>query len=171
MKKAVLIIIFFIGFFGYSQKNSFVVIGDFSIELPGKWKHTKDNQGIQFGFENKTVGGFLIISVREAKKIEFYKPEFSNLSDYELLNQFYKWDYDYWNENSKNQVTEIEKSEINKLIIWKIFPPMKDSSFNYRLDGIQKGYIISINYVNEKMEEKQKIDLIKNIYQNIKYSK
>lgn len=172
MKKVLLFLGVFISVLGFSQKNTFAVLNDFMIELPGKWIHTKDNSGSQFGFENKKLGGFFTVSIREAKKIEFYKSEFSNYSEFELLNEFFKWDFDYWKENPRNEVYELNKNEGNKTIIWKAMPQqVVKSSFNYRLDGIQNGYIISISYINEKMDEQQKIDLLKNIYSNIKYTK
>lgn len=171
MKKLLFIFVLFISIVSFAQKNTYAVLNDFMIELPGKWKHTQDYKGSQFGFQNKNLGGFLTVSIREAQKIEFYKPEFSNLSEFELLNEFFNWDFDYWKENPKNEVFELHKDENNKIIIWKIKPLTEGSSFNYRIDGIQNGYIISITYVNEKMDEQQKIDIIKNIYTNIKYTK
>ncbi|MCG2793055.1 MAG: hypothetical protein L6262_05885 [Weeksellaceae bacterium] len=145
MRKLFLILVLSISISNFAQKSTFAALNDFMIELPGKWKHTKDYQGSQFGFENKGLGGFLTVSIREAKKIEFFKPEYSNLSDFELLDQFYKWDSDYWKENPKNEVLEINKDEINKIIIWKVKPQTEESSFNYIVNGIQKGFIICIS--------------------------
>lgn len=166
-----LYLLIFAGFFCFSQQNTTVLLNNFSIELPGKWKRTKDFRGSQFGFENKDLGGMLSFSIREAKKIDFFKPEFNNLTDFQILEKYYRWEFDYWNEDPKNKVSEVLKNENDKLFIWKILPQSKESSFNYKLDGIQKGFIISLIYVNEKLDETKKVDLLKEIYYKIHYLK
>ena len=170
MKKNLFLFIL-LSVFGFSQKNTKTILKDFSIELPGKWEHTKDFGRFQFGFENKEIGGMFSVSIRDAKKIEYYQPEFSSLDEFQLLEKYYQWESDYWKENPKNNVTEIERNKKEATVLWKISLNGEDNSVNYFLNGIKNNYIIAIMFVNSKMDEQKKIELLKNIYSSIKYLK
>jgi hypothetical protein len=82
-----------------------------------------------------------------------------------MLEAFYKWDFDYWKDNSMNaKVSEIEKNLEKKYILWKIELKEGNSIF---LFGIKDFKVISISTNNNHLKDEQQIQLLKGIYQKI----
>ena len=109
--------LFFLNFL-YSQKGERFAINGILVNFPQEveYKSTLKNSG-QFHFVDKDETNILV-SVRDSKNMEFYNENFNEI---EMLEAFYKWDFDYWKDNSMNaKVSEIEKNLEKKYILWKI---------------------------------------------------
>jgi hypothetical protein len=153
--------LFFLNFL-YSQKGERFAINGILVNFPQEveYKSTLKNSG-QFHFVDKDETNILV-SVRDSKNMEFYNENFNEI---EMLEAFYKWDFDYWKDNSMNaKVSEIEKNLEKKYILWKIELKEGNSIF---LFGIKDFKVISISTNNNHLKDEQQIQLLKGIYQNI----
>lgn len=107
-------ILFLVSTFSFAQKMSPFQINGELFEIPGKWEY-KDNlkQSGQFYLSNKAEKIILSVSVRKPEKFEFYKED---ITEKELLNAFYKWEYDYW-ASSNGLKTEVSEMICPNMII------------------------------------------------------
>ena len=162
MKKFTLLILLFCLNFLFAQKGEKFAINDLLVNFPQKveYKSTLKNSG-QFHFVDKKKTNILV-SIRDSEKMEFYKKEFNET---EMLEAFYKWDFDYWKSNSINaKVSEIEKNLEKKYILWKVEFEGGNSIF---LFGIIENKVISISTNNDKISDEEQINLLQKIYKNI----
>lgn len=162
----------------YAQKTTNFLINEELFELPGKWTTIGllKNSG-QYHFANKKEGISLFISVRKPEKFEFYK---DGLSEYDLLNRYYKWEYYYWNlpTGLKSEVSEIIRSEEKKYIIWKIV--LKNSPENNNKDklsfllyAVRNNKLLSVSVTagiarKNEFTESEATEYLKKIYTNLK---
>ena len=144
----------------HAQKASLFVINEESFEIPGNWKfigHIEESG--QFHLTNKKEKLNLMISVRKSEYFEFYQ---ENLSEKELLDKFYKWEYDYWSSPNarKTEVSETKRNEEKNYIIWKINiknMPENDNNdkISYLLYTVKNNKLISLNLSNNRGRKNQ----------------
>lgn len=162
MKKFILFILLFCLHFLLAQKGDKFSINGLVVNFPQKveYKSTIKNSG-QFHFvdEEKTN---ILVSIRDSNKMEFYNEKFDEA---EMLDAFYKWDFDYWKSNSVNaKVSEIEKNPEKKYILWKVQLEGYASIF---LFGIIDNKVISISTNNDKISDEDQIKFLQEIYNKI----
>lgn len=158
----------------FGQKTSPFQINGELFEIPGKWEYrTQLKESGQFHLTNKKDKLSLLISVRKPENFEFYQKK---LSEKELLNKFYKWEYDYWTSPNgiETEVSEIKNNGSNNYIIWKLI--IKNMSQNdykeqisYLLYAVKNNKLISINLTNNTdrkipLTESESIELLEKIY-------
>ncbi|MDN3691310.1 hypothetical protein QWZ06_03055 [Chryseobacterium tructae] len=169
-----ILLLFLISASSFAQKKTPFQINGELFEFPGKWEY-KDQlkHSGQFYLSNKAEKIILSVSVRKPEKFEFYK---EGLTEKELLNAFYKWEYDYWASSNgvKADVSEVKRNEEKNYIIWKI--TLKDKPQNdhknltsYLLYAVRNNKLISFNLTNniEKknpLTETESIELLEQIY-------
>lgn len=160
----------------YSQKVSRFQINGELFKISGKWEAKGQlKESGQFQLINKKEKMSLLISVRKPEKFEFYNQE---LNERELLEKFYKWDYDYWGSSNGilSEVNEIKRNEQGKYIIWKLI--IKNSPHNdnkdktsYSLHAVRNNNLISMNLAEgfdkeEKLNESEFVELLEKTYSN-----
>ena len=173
-KNFLILILILISSFAFAQKKSSFQINGELFEISGKWEYrTQLKESGQFHLTNKSEKLSLLISVRKPENFEFYQ---EGLTEKELLDKFYKWDYDYWASSNgvKTEVSEIKRDEENNYIIWKL--TLKDMPQNnnkdhtsYLLYAIRNNKLIAINLTNDTdkkkpLTETESIDLLEKIY-------
>ncbi|MBO9692142.1 hypothetical protein [Chryseobacterium sp.] len=160
--------------FSFAQKKTPFQINGELFEVPGKWEY-KDQlkQSGQFRLSNKDEKISLLISVRKPEKFEFYK---EGLTEKELLNAFYKWEYDYWASSTgvKAEVSEVKRNEEKNYIIWKIIiknMPQNDNKdrTSYLLYAVRNNNLISFNLTNNTdkktpLTEAESVELLEQSY-------
>ncbi|WP_160136060.1 hypothetical protein [Chryseobacterium sp. c4a] len=147
-----ILILFLISFSTFAQKKTPFQINGELFEVPGKWEYKNQlkNSG-QFHLTNKNEKINLLISVRKPEKFEFYK---EGLSEEELLEKFYKWEYDYWATSNgiKAEVAEIKRDKEKNYIVWKIILKNSQDSnkdkTSYLLYAVRNNNLISLNLTN-----------------------
>nr|WP_315026335.1 hypothetical protein [uncultured Chryseobacterium sp.] len=167
-------LLFLISTSSFAQKKTPFQINGELFEVPGKWEY-KDQlkQSGQFRLSNKNEKINLLISVRKPEKFEFYK---EGLTEKELLNAFYKWEYDYWSSPNgvKADVSEVKRNEEKNYIIWKIIikgMPQNDHKDQtlYLLYAVRNNNLISLNLTNNTdkknpLTETESIELLEQTY-------
>ncbi|GEJ45256.1 hypothetical protein [Chryseobacterium sp. ON_d1] len=167
-------ILFLVSTSSFAQKKTPFQINGELFEVPGKWEY-KDQlkQSGQFRLSNKDEKISLLISVRKPEKFEFYK---EGLTEKELLNAFYKWEYDYWASSTgvKAEVSEVKRNEEKNYIIWKIIiknMPQNDNKdrTSYLLYAVRNNNLISFNLTNNTdkktpLTEAESVELLEQSY-------
>jgi len=169
-----ILILLLVSTFSFAQKKTPFQINGELFEVPGKWEYRNQlKQSGQFHLTNKTEKISLSISVRKPEKFEFYK---EGLTEKELLNAFYKWEYDYWASSNgvKAEVSEVKRNEEKNYIIWKIIiknAPQNDhkDQTSYLLYAVRNNNLISLNLTNntdkkEPLTETESVELLEQIY-------
>ena len=61
----------------------------------------------------------MLISVRKSEYFEFYEKD---LTEKQLLDKFYKWEYNHWADSTglKREVSEIKVNQEKNYIVWKL---------------------------------------------------
>lgn len=160
--------------FSFAQKFSSFQINGELFEIPGKWEFKAQlKESGQYHLSNKKEKLSLLISVRKPEKFEFYQ---EGLSDIELLNKFYKWEYDYWNSSKgiKTEVSEIKRNNERKYIVWKITVKNMPQNNNkdqtsYILYAVRNDNLISINVTDNTdkkklLTESEAVEFLEKIY-------
>lgn len=158
--------------FSFSFSQSMFLINDEPFLLQGKWEYRSQlKESGQYHLENEKKKLDVLISVRKREIFDFYD---ESLSERELVDKFYKWEKDYWQqENGLNaEVFEIKKDTENNFIIWQLVIDDKSVSSkrdsNYFLFSYRNKKLISIslNQKNDKklMTENEVIKFLEEIY-------
>lgn len=167
-------VLFLISSSSFAQKKTPFQINGELFKVPGKWEY-KDQlkQSGQFRLSNKDEKISLLISVRKPEKFEFYK---EGLTEKELLNAYYKWEYDYWASSAgvKAEVSEVKRNEEKNYIIWKIIiknMPQNDNKdrTSYLLYAVRNNNLISFNLTNNTdkktpLTEAESVELLEQSY-------
>lgn len=167
-------ILFLISTFSFAQKKTPFQINGELFEIPGKWEYKNQlKQSGKFHLSNKDKKISLLISVRKPEKFDFYK---EGLTEKELLNAFYKWEYDYWASSSgvKAEVSEIKRNEGRNYIVWRIIVknmPQNDHKdpTSYLLYAVRNNNLISFNLTNNTdkkipLTEAESVELLEQSY-------
>ena len=97
-----------------SNQTTLILLPFGNIVIPEEWKKTSYNQASkQHFFQNKeltTIG--IVKNLKE--KYPFYKTEFSNK---DFVNEFVKWDSEYWKEQGL-EIKIIENKTEESFVIW-----------------------------------------------------
>ncbi|MFD0836431.1 hypothetical protein ACFQ0I_11675 [Mariniflexile aquimaris] len=100
-----------------------------------------------------------MISVRKSEYFEFYQED---LSEQELLDKFYKWEYAYWSTPNvrKTEVSETKRNDEKKYIIWKIniknmLENDNNDKISYLLYTVKNNKLISLNLSNNRDRKNQ----------------
>ncbi|CAI8721692.1 hypothetical protein [Chryseobacterium sp. IT-36CA2] len=167
-------ILFLVSTSSFAQKKTPFEINGELFEFPGKWEYKNHlKQSGQFHLSNKDEKISVLISVRKPEKFEFYK---EGLTEKELLNAFYKWEYDYWASSNgvKAEVSDVKRNEEKNYIIWKIIVrnmPQNDhkDQTSYLLYAVRNNNLISFNLTNNTdkkilLTEAESVELLEKIY-------
>ena len=165
MRVFLFLLLFFNSFvWAQEEGNKFLINNDYLVQFPESVKYirTDENSGA-FLFHDKQNSN-IQVSVRPSQNMEFYK---EGLSQTELLEAFYKWDFDFWKSNTINaKVTEISKKLSEGYVLWSIELDYESQKINQIiLSGVKENNVVFISIINPKikMNEKKKflIDLYK----------
>ncbi|ROI04720.1 hypothetical protein EGI16_08640 [Chryseobacterium sp. G0240] len=167
MKKIFFSLILIISQFIFAQSGYRFSINEVLIKFP-KEVELRDLNKVsgQYFFVSKDKSN-IQVSVRNASKMEFYNSVFTKT---ELLDAFYKWDFDYWKTNSVGaEVKEISKNLEKDQIIWEV--TLKEGKTIF-LFGILEDKLISISINNADLSDEEKINFVTKVYKQIsKYKK
>ncbi len=157
----------------FSQKKEFYHINDELFELKGKWeiKGQIKSSG-QYHLTNKKENLSLLISVRKSEYFEFYEKD---LTEKQLLDKFYKWEYDHWADSTglKREVSEIKVNQEKNYIVWKLIiknffyeNENNKSLTSYFLYHVRNKNLISISLSSRKEEfsENDAVEYLEKIY-------
>ncbi|SEF69473.1 hypothetical protein SAMN05421847_0655 [Halpernia humi] len=129
-----------------------------NVKIPGKWeKLNKSDDSGQIFFKNKE-GIIIAIAKNPKNAYPFYQKE---KSDFENVQEFYKWDSDYIKSNNIDTEKLKENSE-KKYIIWKYNDKKSDNVF--LLGSVANNFINLLIYTDIWPEDK-KIEFLENLYQ------
>jgi len=162
MKKTFFLFILLFSKLFFSQKTDQFVINNYLISFPKvvEFKNLNKDSG-QYHFYDKNKSNILV-SIRDVSKMEFYNSDFNKA---QLIEAFYKWDYDYWKSNSIGaEVNEISKKLDENYILWETLLKDYDTIFLY---GMIDNKIISLSINNDKLSKEKKVNYLTNLYQNI----
>lgn len=167
-------ILFLVSTSSFAQKKTPFQINGELFEVRGKWEYKNQlKQSGQFHLSNKDEKINLLISVRKPEKFEFYK---EGLTEKELLNAFYKWEYDYRASSTgmKAEVSEVKRNEEKNYIIWKIIiknMPQNDNKdrTSYLMYAVRNNNLISFNLTNNidkktPLTEAESVELLEQTY-------
>lgn len=160
MKKILFFAVFFSQFI-FGQNNKFFVINDFLITFPKpvELKNLNKESG-QYLFKDGK-NGIIQVSVKNASKMEFYKPD---LNKTQILEAYYKWEFDYWKSNSvEADIKEISKNLAEDYILWEVTLKERNTIF---LFGAIEDKIVSLS-INNNLSKDQKVDFLINLYKKI----
>ena len=162
MKKIFIVLLLLISLNTYSQNNTVIRVDSIEFNLNGDWNLTNQREESgQFSFSNKKTKVAITISARDKTKFEFYK---ENQTEFETVSAFYNWDVEYWKTSKDCKTNEIKRDVNKKYIIWSLKVP---KGGNYVLYGIKSNHLIGINIDQKSLPQKDEIELLENIYQNL----
>ncbi len=162
MKKIIVLLSLIFAQFAFSQKADKFVINDYLVTFPKvvEVKNLNKVSGQYHFVDNKKSN--IQVSIRNASIMEFYNPNFDKT---QLLEAYYKWDFDYWKENSIGaEIKEISKKIDENYILWEIVHKEFSTVF---LFGFIDEKIVSISINNEKISQSDKIKYLVNLYKTI----
>lgn len=166
MKIVVFIFLLFVSQIVFAQKGDKFLINEYLITFPKKVKLVSvDKNSGAFAFTDKKNSIFQV-SVRSGDKMEFYNSDFNQT---ELLEAFYRWEFDHWKANSIGaEVTEIRKEIEQSFILWKIKLKYKEKDVEtIFLYGVKENKVISISIVNQDLSQENKETKIINLFKGI----
>lgn len=147
----------FISVSSFTQNKSFYLINDELFKLKGDWEieGQLESSG-QYVLRNKKERLNLLISVRKPEYFKFYEKD---LTEKQLLDRFYKWEYDHWADSTglKSEVSEIKANTYKNYIVWKLtvkdIPDTDNESLtSYILYAVRNNRLISISISSRKEE-------------------
>jgi len=158
-----LFLLLFLNSFAWAQEgNKFSINNDYLVQFPESVKYirTDENSGA-FLFHDKQNSN-IQVSVRPSQNMEFYK---EGLSQTELLEAFYKWDFDFWKSNTINaKVTEISKKLSEGYVLWSIELDYESQKINQIiLSGVKENNVVFISIINPKMKMNEKKKFLINL--------
>lgn len=137
---------------------------DYVITLPIEIKHIKYNKYEREYFLYNDEDFIYSVSVRNIKKIPFFAPH--NRPELELLEDFYKTEFNYWKNNITPSTTqEIERNLTDKYIIWK---RERNNAMYTSIYGIMNYHIICISRFNKNFTQDEINKHLIEIYKNTK---
>jgi hypothetical protein len=146
------------------NKSTKTIVNGITFNLPGSWKRGLDySEGGQYGFKDSLNSLGLTISVREAKKMEFYN---DSLTNFELAKTFYKWDADYWSDAEGIKVKKLQDDTTNNSIIWVMEHPQEKNVILY---GVKESKLVGltlIKYTEGNIDEDSARILLYKIFNN-----
>ena len=155
MRIFLFLLLFFNSFVWAQEGNKFLINNDYLVQFPESVKYirTDENSGA-FLFHDKQNSN-IQVSVRPSQNMEFYK---EGLSQTELLEAFYKWDFDFWKGNTINaKVTEISKKLSEGYVLWSIELDYESQKINQIiLSGVKENNVVFISIINPKMKMNEK---------------
>ena len=158
--KSLLIMLIFLPNFIFCQNDiifSNVKTNVGEVKIPGNWQQLNkiDDSG-QTYLKNKE-GIIIGVAQNYKKAYSFFK---NNLSDFENIQLFYRWDSDYYKE-SKFTVKKIRENSELEYIIWKYNDKKLDNVF---LFGSSKGNFLNLLVYTAIWSEDEKIIFLENLY-------
>ncbi|MEN5308401.1 hypothetical protein ABE425_12880 [Chryseobacterium cucumeris] len=162
MNKAFFSLAFIISQLIFAQSGNRFAINDLLIKFPKEVELRNLNKvSGQYLFVDKEKNN-IQVSVRNASKMDFYNPE---LNKAQLLEAFYKWDFDYWKSNSVGaEVKEISKDLDKDEILWEVTVKEGKTIF---LFGIIENKLISVSINNNNISDEENINFITKVYRQI----
>jgi len=152
--------------FNYDEKTNTTKYREYplgALDIPGKWYNTRYSKiSGQYFFKNQDSVS-LAIAFNPANKYEFYK---SNLSENELLKEYYEWDSKYLKELVNGERSIIKFDTVSKFIEYRIYNDIKVNS--YLLIAIKRGILINFSINTKKWNEREKINFLDTLYKNCK---
>ena len=164
MRVFLFLMLFFNSFvWAQEEGNKFLINNDYLVQFPESVKYirTDENSGA-FLFHDKQNSN-IQVSVRPSQNMEFYK---EGLSKTELLEAFYKWDFDFWKGNTINaKVTEISKKLSEGYVLWSIELDYESQKINQIiLSGVKESNVVFISIINPKMKMNEKKKFLIDLY-------
>lgn len=160
--KVILVILFLLPNFIFSQEvmnYSTVTTNSGEVKIPGNWDQLNsiDDSG-QTYLKNKE-GVIIAIAQNPKNAYPFFK---SNKSDFENVNEFYKWDSDYYKKEKHLKVEKIKENSEMEYIIWKFNDTKLDNTF---LFGSSKDNFLNLLVYTSLWSENEIIKFLENLYQ------
>jgi len=162
MKKLNLLVLIFllfpISFFSQEKTFSSLKTNSGEVKIPGEWRqlNTMDDSGQTYLKNNEGI--IIAIAKNPQKAYPFYKKE---NSDFENVNNFYKWDSNYRKENNFKTEKLKENSKL-EYVIWKYNDGKQDNMFLFGTSD--KNFLNLLVYTNIWNED-EKIKFLENLYE------
>lgn len=154
-----LVMLFLLPNFIFSQDADYSNVKTKSgvVKIPGKWEqlNTMDSSG-QTYLQNKD-GVVIAIAQNPKKAYPFFK---SDKSDFESVQDFYKWDSDYRKEN-KFKTDKIKEDAELVYVIWKFNDKNLDNVF---LFGTSKNSFLNLLVYTTFWSEDEKVKFLEDLY-------
>lgn len=127
------------------------------LKIPGNWEqlNSSDDTG-QIYFENNEAV-IIAVAQNEKNRYPFYK---KNASDFENVEEFYKWDSDYRKENNF-ETKKIKENLKEEYIIWKYNDGKLDNIFLY---GSKKDQFLNLLVYTNKWSEEKQVIFLENLF-------
>ena len=133
-----------------------------NVIIPNEWKKTSYNQvSKQHFFQNSDLTT-IAIAKNLKEKYPFYKAEFN---EKEFVEEFVKWDSEYW-KGQGLETSIIENKTENNFIIWnaKNKSETKQEVNTIFLFGLKNNFVYGFSISSKTWNEEQKITFLKNLY-------
>lgn len=145
----------------YDEKTNtttYILIPYGNVEIPGKWKRTTLNKVSRQQFFVNNDSTTLAVAKGPIEKYPFYDEK---REGFDVVNDFYVWDSEYWVEQGYS-ASIIEENKTENYIVWQI---QGDGVDNIFLFGLKKNLII--NYmISSKWSKQDKVDFLIDLYKD-----
>lgn len=132
-----------------------------NITIPGVWEQFHFDESSNQHFLKNSKGMTLAVAKNPKNRFSFYK---NSRSDFETVQDYYKWESDYRNQNG--QETKVMQEDQNaNTIIWSYEEKGIDNIFLY---GMQSDMLVNYLIYTDLLDDGYKIDLLKTIYNSNK---
>lgn len=129
-----------------------------AVKIPGKWEQLNKIDDSGQTYLRNSDGVVLGIAKNLKKSYSFFKP---NLTDFEHVKLFYKWDSDYYKEN-KFKIDKIKENQESEYIIWKYNDSKIDNVF---LFGSAKNVFLNLLVYTDRWTEGEKVVFLENLFE------
>ncbi|MPL55102.1 hypothetical protein SDC9_00569 [bioreactor metagenome] len=144
-----------------TNKTILTLIPYGNIQIPGKWKKANYNEISRQHFFQNENGKSIAITKNPINKYPFFK---ENLSNKDLVNDFVKWDLEYW--KTKGIETKILSDESDKgYIIWEA-KNEKSKSTTIFLFGLKNSLAYNFSAELENWNENDVKVFLISLYEN-----
>jgi hypothetical protein len=127
------------------------------IIIPGMWNEFTYEADSKQHFLKNADGIIIAVAVNKKKTYSFYK---SSKSNFESVNDFFKWEYDY-RVGEGFESNKILENEVENYIIWKFAEKTLDNVFLY---GVKSDLFVNYLVYTDKWDEQKKIDFLIKLY-------
>ena len=149
---------------GKKNQTEYMVFPYGSVNIPGKWERTVYNRTARQQFFLNSDSITITISLGQSNKFEFNAD--GSKKGYEFVKTFFNWESGYFAKTFNLAAQEIESSEDNNYLIWRLYGNYNNSEYDtYFLSAERNGIFKNFAVMGtDKWTLEQKIDFLKQLY-------
>ena len=133
-----------------------------NIIIPNEWKKTSFNEVSRQHFFQDSRLNTISVAKNLKEKYPFYK---ETQTDKEFVNEFVKWDSEYWKEQGL-EIKVIENKTENNYVVWnaKKQNGTKTEVNTFFVFGVKNNFVYGFSGTSKNWTDEQTIEFLKNLY-------